>query len=276
MGDILRRRGGILRGAPRLSKFSQIEKRKDINSTEVYLATLRCSIYPIFSDNISHGKDSSSPLNNTHLPSFEEKSKYSFKTEELSSHSTTCVALGPSNIQLTPGVVNEFAKRIIERVTLFSSISANSRISAFKDSATYLCKELFGTQTFQPSLLTDLSGLYLLLGNYIQKAIRDLKVTNDEWDSIFFSTAELFTSVLKESIYALEPNSSILSHKLFKESGYKQFLNRWQKSTKDVVGSDMLKLSDWVRVLFDIDLEQHNRCLMEQKKFCSDRVRLHS
>lgn len=122
-----------------------------------------------------------------------------------------------------------------------------------------------------PALLSDVKDLILIIGAYIDKELpKDF--SPEDHDKYLFLTTELFMAVLREAIQKAEPRSSVIHHPLLKDQDQLKTILRSFLKDVAAAGDDITSsLSEWLRIVFELNKDEHYRSVADVKKTCTEK-----
>lgn len=127
---------------------------------------------------------------------------------------------------------------------------------------------------FQTSgMFKDYLIFYVHLVNMQMKMLQVKFSLNDEnYDKIFLECVDFFVAFFKEFISKQMPEINIQKCDIFERTKYISILSNSLKSNSKII-NESGNLPDWVRIIFDMDINNHNLTISSIKKVINKKVK---
>ncbi|KAI9325108.1 hypothetical protein DFJ73DRAFT_870541 [Zopfochytrium polystomum] len=180
---------------------------------------------------------------------------------------------GPAPVGVGPALparaVTEFRRRLQMNADVMKTIPRRREQCFAAAAKNFLTK----TAPFSPAQLSDPSIVLTLVGNECDKEVKSLNLDGKESDSLFLSVVELFITTVKEAISKESNAQALFEYSLFKShDALKNHLFKFLTTTDGIQGGSSTSLADWLRIVFQLKPEVHNKAVVQVRAACSERV----
>ncbi|KAJ3100614.1 hypothetical protein HDU97_002102 [Phlyctochytrium planicorne] len=264
-------------------QYDSVER--DIDDS--YMAALICALFPLTAADAPSGPvaaQTAPPLasgslgSNSHLQQF--------LGNELASH---LGALNLNNIlnnsivdrdskimgdklKLSGKTLEDFRTRVRQKAEILRLIPKVDHNRHFAVAGVNFVESGIKTQE-----LSDLGDLLFFLGSLVDSQVRIQNLEPSEHDSTFLKSIDLFLNIIRESLNNEKNSRAALEHPFLKDRAEKNpsvraHFAKFMQDTKAIQSTDKTPMADWLRVVYNLPIEEHLAKVARARNITGDRV----